>query len=106
MGAGAGTLPARTVCGRRALSDAHKEPTMQVTVKLFATLTRYGRGERAGTPFIMDLPQDAALHDLISKLEIPPEETRILFVNGIIQEPDYRLKDGDEVGLFPPIGGG
>jgi len=39
-------------------------------------------------------------------LQIPTEETRIMFVNGIIQESDYRLKDGDEVGLFPPIGGG
>jgi len=79
---------------------------MHVTVKLFATLTRYGRGERAGTPFIIELSEDATLHNLVSHLQIPPEETRIMFVNGIIQESDYRLKDGDEVGLFPPIGGG
>jgi molybdopterin synthase sulfur carrier subunit len=79
---------------------------MQVTVKLFATLTRYGRGERAGTPFIIELSEGASLHDLVSQLQIPTEETRVMFVNGIIQESGYSLKDGDEVGLFPPIGGG
>jgi molybdopterin synthase sulfur carrier subunit len=79
---------------------------MHVTVKLFATLSRYGRGERAGVPLEIELPGDATLHDLIIQLNIPPEETHILFVNGIIQESGYRLKDGDEAGLFPPIGGG
>jgi molybdopterin converting factor small subunit len=79
---------------------------MKVTVKLFATLTRFGQGEKAGTPFIIELSEGATLQDLVSLLKIPVEETRIIFVNGIIQEPDYRLKDKDEVGLFPPIGGG
>lgn len=79
---------------------------MHVTVKLFATLTRFGQGEKAGTPFIIELKQDATLSDLVDLLKIPAEETRIMFVNGIIQEPDYRLRDKDEVGLFPPIGGG
>lgn len=79
---------------------------MQVTVKLYATLTRYGQGERSGTPFIIELSEGATLQHLINKLKIPPEETRIMFVNGIIQEFEYILKDGDEVGIFPPIGGG
>jgi molybdopterin converting factor small subunit len=79
---------------------------MKVTVKLFATLTRFGQGEKAGTPFIIELSEGATLQDLVGLLKIPPEETRIIFVNGIIQEPDYKLKDKEEVGLFPPIGGG
>jgi molybdopterin converting factor small subunit len=78
---------------------------MHVTVKLFATLNRYG-GVRAGVPLEIELSEDSTLHDLINHLKIPPEETRVLFVNGIIQEADYQLKNGDEVGLFPPIGGG
>lgn len=79
---------------------------MQVTVKLYATLTRFGLGERAGTPFHIELREGATLCDLINLLKIPPEETRIIFVNGIIKEPDYRLNHNDQVGLFPPIGGG
>lgn len=79
---------------------------MHVTVKLYATLHRYGQGEQAGMPFEIELPEDATLLNLIDQLKIPPEETRITFVNGIIQERDWKLQDGDAVGMFPPIGGG
>ena len=79
---------------------------MKVTVKLYATLSRYRQGERAGTPFEIELFEGATLQGLIDQIKIPIEETRITFVNGIIQEPDWKLKDGDEVGIFPPIGGG
>jgi molybdopterin synthase sulfur carrier subunit len=79
---------------------------MHVTVKLFATLNRYGRGERAGTPFEIELSENATLLDLLTQLKIPAEETRIMFINGIIQEPDSKLNEGDEIGMFPPIGGG
>jgi molybdopterin converting factor small subunit len=79
---------------------------MIVTVKLYATLSHYGQGQRAGTPLEIELTEGVALQDLINKLKIPPEQTRITFVNGIIQEPDCKLKEGDEVGIFPPIGGG
>lgn len=40
------------------------------------------------------------------KIKIPPKETRVHFVNGIIKEIDWVLKPGDEVGIFPPIAGG
>jgi molybdopterin converting factor small subunit len=79
---------------------------MHVTVKLYATLHRYGQGKQAGMPFEIELPENATLRRLIDQLKIPPEETRITFVNGIIQESNWMLKDGDEVGMFPPIGGG
>jgi molybdopterin converting factor small subunit len=79
---------------------------MHVTVKLYATLRHYGRGGQAGAPFEIELPTEATVEELIKQLNIPMEETRITFVNGIIQELGCRLKDGDEVGMFPPIGGG
>ena len=79
---------------------------MRVTVKLFATLTRYREGLQAGRPFEMDLSSGACLQDLLRELKIPPEESRIMFVNGLIQEPSWTLKEGDQVGIFPPIGGG
>jgi len=79
---------------------------MRVTVKLFATLSQYGHGKRAGAPIEVELPARSTLRDLSSQLKIPPEATRVAFVNGIIQEPDCKLKEGDQVGMFPPIGGG
>jgi molybdopterin converting factor small subunit len=79
---------------------------MRVTVKLYATLAHYGHSRRAGTPAEVELPAEATLQDLIAQLNIPLEETRITFVNGIIQEPGWKLSEGDAVGIFPPIGGG
>lgn len=79
---------------------------MHVMVKLFATLVRFKEGTRAGKPFEMELPESATVHDLIDMLKIPPEETHVVFINNIIEEHESKLKDGDVVGLFPPVGGG
>ena len=79
---------------------------MHVTVKLFATLVRFKEGTRAGKPFEMELPESATVKDLIDMLKIPPEETHVVFINNIIEEHESKLKDGDVVGLFPPVGGG
>jgi molybdopterin converting factor small subunit len=79
---------------------------MRVTVKLFATLVRFKDGTRAGKPFDVELSDGAVAKDLIDHLKIPPEETHIIFINNIIEEPHSMLKDGDVVGMFPPVGGG
>ena len=79
---------------------------MQVTIKLFASLSRFSPGGLSGTPFEVNLPESAKLHQLVEQLGIPVEETKIPFVNGMIRDMDWVLKLGDEVGIFPPIGGG
>ncbi len=79
---------------------------MRVTVKLFATLVRFNNGSRSGEPFEVELPDGSVVKDLIDLLKIPPQETHVVFINNIIEEHDSNLKDGDVVGLFPPVGGG
>jgi len=80
---------------------------MRVRVKLFATLGNFAPvNGLPGTPFEVDLPAGANLSILINQLQIPADSVKIAFVNGIIQPPDFILTDGDDVGIFPPIGGG
>ena len=79
---------------------------MRIHVKLFATLTRYGPGVTSGTPFDLDLPDGVTIADLVTQLGIPAEIVKVGFVNGRVQPPDYSLSQDDEVGIFPPIGGG
>ena len=79
---------------------------MQVTVKLFATLARLRKEGKSGIPFEVDLADDATVSDLINLLQIPAKEIHIVFINNIIQEPASTLKNGDVVGIFPPVGGG
>ena len=72
-----------------------------IEVRLFATL-REGRGK------VQMLPAEnfSCAGDIIRHLDIPAEEVAILLVNGFHQKPDYAVKDGDVVALFPPVGGG
>jgi sulfur-carrier protein len=79
---------------------------MRITVKLFASLSRFYPGEPSGTPFELSLPEATTVQALVERLGIPAEETKVSFVNGLIRDLDWILQQGDEVGLFPPIGGG
>ena len=44
--------------------------------------------------------------ELITRLSIPEDEIKIVFVNGVTVSLDKPLADGDRVGVFPPVGGG
>jgi sulfur-carrier protein len=79
---------------------------MQVTVKLFATLVRVVPGVRAGEPFGQALAEGGTVADLARSLGLPTGEIRLVFVNGLAKDLDQQLNEGDEVGIFPPIGGG
>jgi molybdopterin synthase sulfur carrier subunit len=79
---------------------------MQVTVKLFASLARFSPGGLPGTPFNISLSESATVQNVVDQLGIPSEETKVSFVNGLIRDLDWVLKQGDELGIFPPIGGG
>lgn len=77
-----------------------------VQVKLFASLRYLRPGLGIGEVFPVELPDGATVTRLIQQLELPEEDVKLIFVNGIIRERDYPLSDGDELGIFPPVGGG
>jgi len=79
---------------------------MHIQVKLFATLVRCVPGVKSGVPFDVELPEGAFLSDLVKQLNLPENKVKVSFVNGRIQSLDFQLRSGDEVGIFPPIGGG
>ena len=74
---------------------------MKVKVKLFASLQEFG-------PRIqdMELPEGALLEDLLEKLRFPDGLPLLKIVNGRHVSLQQRIRDGDEVALFPPIAGG
>jgi molybdopterin synthase sulfur carrier subunit len=79
---------------------------MHVYVKLFATLRRYVESAVYGVPFEVDLTEGATIADLIQHLNLPAEQVKLAFVNARARPEDWRLEPGDEVGIFPPVGGG
>jgi len=79
---------------------------MRVKVKLFATLVDYVPGVKSGVPFEVELHNGTTLSDLMNQLNLPQREVKVAFVNGRTQPLDFQLQNDDEVGVFPPIGGG
>jgi molybdopterin converting factor small subunit len=72
-----------------------------ITLKCYATLAVYcpPGGEAV-------LPESTDIDALLAMLQIPPDEVKLVFVNGRRADLDRVLADGDRVGLFPPVGGG
>jgi len=54
----------------------------------------------------MMLDDKAKLKELLDDLKLPREEVRRVFVNGKWEAESYLLRDGDKIGIFPPIAGG
>jgi len=79
---------------------------LRMRVKLYATLGRYSGSRAPGVPFEVELPNGATVADLVNRLNLPGEEVKVAFVNGRARPMDWRLEPGDEVGIFPPVGGG
>ncbi|MCX7965569.1 MAG: MoaD/ThiS family protein, partial [Syntrophorhabdaceae bacterium] len=68
---------------------------------LFATLRINRFSEKR-----YEVAQGTTVGELIKVLDIPYEQVSIIFVNGKHARFDTVLNDGDEVSIFPPIGGG
>jgi sulfur-carrier protein len=79
---------------------------MRVQVKLFATLRHYAPSASIGRPFEIDLAEGATVADLIHHLNLPAEEVKMIYVNARARSEDWPLESGNEIGIFPLIGGG
>lgn len=72
-----------------------------ILVKVFADLRQYQQPE---TSYQAENPVPISL--ILSELSIPPEKVTIIFVNGRHADPEDRVKPGDTLSFFPPVGGG
>ena len=81
---------------------------MKVHIRAYATLAQrvYQTGQNTGSTVDLELPDGGSITDLLEALNLPRHEAKIVFVNGRSQDFDYKLSEGDHVGIFPPLGGG
>jgi len=77
-----------------------------IRAKLFATLRRYYPHLGIGKAMEVELPDGATVSQLIEQLQLPAGEIKVIFVNSIVRNVDHPLADGDEIGIFPAVGGG
>ena len=100
-----GVRPGPIARGGRRACGIHEE-MMHIRVKLFATLGRRMAGGTAGNLFAVEVPEGSTIADLIRQLDLPREEVKVTFVNARTRPLNWLLQPEDEVGIFPPIGGG
>lgn len=79
---------------------------MAIEVMLSSALRPYVPGYDPMSGLQTEAKPDLTALDLINSLGIPPEEVKIIMLNGKAAPKDSLIQDGDRVGLFPAVGGG
>ena len=79
---------------------------MTVSVKLFATLTKYLPPGSVKKTTTLELGDQATTEDIVKKLSIPHGNVHLVLIDGKHAERGAILHDGAVVSIFPPIAGG
>ena len=79
---------------------------MIIELRLFASLARYLPDKSDGRSFTMEVHGGTTVKDILEKVGVPLGEVKLIFLNGIRSEMESSLKDGDRLGVFPPVAGG
>ncbi len=80
---------------------------MKIEVKLYASLGRYmpQAALEKGKDYL-EVGEGTTIKALLQNLEVPLETVKLIFLNGIHAKDNEVLKDGDRLGVFPPVAGG
>jgi sulfur-carrier protein len=84
---------------------------MDITFKLFATLTDYLPPEaRRANQVTLSLPEGTTVQQAYAPFALPDKMVHLVLVNGRYIEPENRateiLQPGDALAIWPPIAGG
>ena len=79
---------------------------MKVELKFYASLARFMPGSSGGGSGMIEIEEGTTVNKLLARLKIPSDEIKLIFLNGIHAVGDEALKDGDRLGVFPPVAGG
>ena len=84
---------------------------MQITFKLYASLTPYLPAEvRAGNSMPLTLVGGTTIVKAIEPFGLPSKLVHLVLVNGVFVGPEaragYALREGDVLAIWPPIAGG
>jgi len=84
---------------------------MNITFKLFATLTDYLPAEaRRSNQVVLEVAPEASISQIIEPFGMPTKLVHLVLVNGKYIAPEDRgtttLKEGDVLAIWPPVAGG
>jgi sulfur carrier protein ThiS len=83
---------------------------MQITFKLYASLTEHLPPGRDGNQVTLDVAPEATIAQIVGPFNLPPKSVHLVLVNGHYVPPEERatrqLVAGDVLAIWPPIAGG
>ena len=79
---------------------------MYLTVKLSTTLRDHVPGYIPETGLQVQMSEGSTVGCLARHLHLPPQDIKIIMVNGRQHKAEDLLRDGDRVAFFPAVGGG
>lgn len=83
---------------------------MKITLRLYATLQDYLPSDARGNEASLEVPDGATVPEALAVLSVPLSQAHIVMVNGrhVVrsQVAQKTLQDGDELAVWPAIGGG
>ncbi|MGM0397006.1 MAG: MoaD/ThiS family protein [Bacillota bacterium] len=74
---------------------------IKIEVRYFATLRVDDKKKET-----LEVQEDRSVGELLDQIGVKLEDVAILLVNGRRTPPENKLKEGDVISLFPPVGGG
>jgi molybdopterin synthase sulfur carrier subunit len=77
----------------------------RIELRLFGHLRSY-RPEADSSDAGMDVSAGTSVEEMIRELGVPPEDPKVVLVNGMHAALDRLLEEGDRVSIFPPVAGG
>jgi len=79
---------------------------VKIQLKLFAGLRARLPGSAERHLAELEIEAGATVLDVLRRLEVPPEQGKLILINGRHGELNSRLAPGDLLAVFPPVGGG
>jgi sulfur-carrier protein len=80
---------------------------MKIELKLYASLGKYmPQVPLEKKPGYLEIQEGTTIKALLEELKVPLETVKLIFVNGVHAKDDDVLKEGDRLGVFPPVAGG
>ena len=84
---------------------------MQITLKLYATLSEYLPAGSKKHRIVLDISDEETAYAILARCHVPKEKTHLVLLNGVYLTPEQReqptfIKAGDTLAVWPPVAGG
>ena len=79
---------------------------MDIDLRLFANLTEYLPPGAKGRQARIAVPEGTTVVEVLDQLGIPRTLAKLIMIDGVHQQPDAMLREGNVLSIFPPLAGG